>query len=148
MPKLTIDGRTIEVEAGTTILQAARRLGIEIPTLCYADGREPLTSCFVCVVKVQGRENLVPACATVVEDGMVVEASSEEVREARRVALELLLSDHLGDCVAPCQAACPAGMNIPLMLRQIARGDFRQACLLYTSPSPRDGLLSRMPSSA
>jgi len=127
MPKLTIDGRTIEVEAGTTILQAARRLGIEIPTLCYADGREPLTSCFVCVVKVQGRENLVPACATVVEDGMVVEASSEEVREARRAALELLLSDHLGDCVAPCQAACPAGMNIPLMLRQIARGDFRQA---------------------
>ena len=127
MPKLTIDGKPVEAEPGATILQAARSVGIEIPTLCYADGREPLTSCFVCVVRVEGKENLVPACATKAEDGMVVDASSEEVREARRVALELLLSDHLGDCIAPCQAACPAGMNIPLMIRQIARGEFRQA---------------------
>lgn len=127
MPKLAIDGKTVEVEPGATILLAARKLGMEIPTLCYAQGREPLTSCLVCVVKLEGTDGLVPACATKAQDGMAVQASSPEVVEARRVALELLLSDHLGDCAAPCQAACPAAMNIPLMVRQIAGGQLPDA---------------------
>ncbi|MHC4521004.1 MAG: 2Fe-2S iron-sulfur cluster-binding protein, partial [Planctomycetota bacterium] len=102
MPKITIDDREVEVDAEATILDAAEKLGIEIPTMCYLRGHEPTTSCMVCVVKVAGVNGLVPACGTPVSDGMQVENDSEEVREARRAALELLLSDHVGDCMGPC----------------------------------------------
>ncbi|MBN2128374.1 MAG: (2Fe-2S)-binding protein [Sedimentisphaerales bacterium] len=127
MPKITIDGRDIEVDAEATILDAAERLGIEIPTMCYLRGHEPTTSCMVCVVKVAGAGSLVPACGTPVRDGMIVESDCDEVRDARKAALELLLSDHVGDCMGPCAAGCPAHMDIPLMIRQIAAGQMRDA---------------------
>jgi len=127
MPKLSIDGRPVEVEAGATILDAAEKLGIEIPTMCYLRGHEATTSCMVCVVKVLGAKGLLPACGTPARDGMQVENDCEEVRDARRSALELLLSDHVGDCVGPCQMACPAHMDIPLMIRQIEAGQLKDA---------------------
>jgi len=127
MPKLTIDSREVEVENGATILDAAVKLGIEIPTMCFLKEYKPSTSCMVCVVKVIGSEYLVPACGAVAEDGMQVESDTEEVRQARRAVLELLLSDHVGDCMGPCQVTCPASMNIPLMIRQISAGRFRDA---------------------
>ncbi|MBN1361448.1 MAG: FAD-dependent oxidoreductase [Sedimentisphaerales bacterium] len=127
MPRITIDGREVEVEAQATILDAAEKLGIEIPTMCYLRGHEATTSCMVCVVKVAGAASLVPACGTSVRDGMVVESDCDEVREARKAALELLLSDHVGDCVGPCATGCPAHMDIPLMIRQIAAGQMRGA---------------------
>jgi NADPH-dependent glutamate synthase beta subunit-like oxidoreductase len=127
MPKLFIDNREVEVDNGATILDAAGKLGIEIPTMCFLKGYKPSTSCMVCVVKIDGLAALVPACGTVVKDGMRVESNSEEVLQARKAALELLLSDHLGDCLGPCQVICPARMNIPLMIRRIAAGKFREA---------------------
>lgn len=129
MPRITIDNHKIDVEPGTTILEAARKVGVSIPTMCHRDGHPPLTSCFVCVVKVNGGERLLPACATKVTDGMVVESACEEVQTARRTALELLLSDHLGDCIGPCQAVCPAHMDIPTMIRQLAAGQWREAII-------------------
>ncbi len=81
----------------------------------------------VCVVKLAGANGLVPACGAVVRDGMRVESECEEVREARKAALELLLSDHVGDCAGPCQMGCPAHMNIPQMIRQIAAGELKAA---------------------
>jgi len=127
MPKLFIDNREVEVDKGATILDAAGKLGIEIPTMCFLKGYKPSTSCMVCVVKIDGLTSLVPACGTVAKDGMRVASNSEEVLQARRAALELLLSDHLGDCLGPCQVICPANMNIPLMIRQIAAGKFQDA---------------------
>jgi ferredoxin len=127
MPRLIIDNREVEVPSGATILDAAEKLGIAIPTMCFLKGYEPLASCMVCVVKIEGREAFVPACGSIAQDGMRVSTSSQEVRQARRTALELLLSDHLGDCMGPCQVTCPAGMNIPLMIRQIAEGSLRDA---------------------
>jgi len=127
MPKLFIDNREVEVDKGATILDAAGKLGIEIPTMCFLKDYKPSTSCMVCVVKVNGLDNLVPACGTVAKDGMRVESSSDQVRQARKAALELLLSDHVGDCLGPCQVICPARMSIPLMIRQIAAGKFRDA---------------------
>jgi NADPH-dependent glutamate synthase beta subunit-like oxidoreductase len=76
-----------------------------------------------CVVRVNGAGGLVPACATAAADGMRVESETDEIHAARRGALELLLSDHVGDCMGPCQVICPAGMDIPTMIRQIAAGD-------------------------
>ena len=127
MPRLFIDNREVEVDNGSTILDAAEKLGIEIPTMCFLKGRKPLTSCMVCVVKVEGLDNLVPACGTIAQDGMHVESDCDQVHQTRKAALELLLSDHVGDCLGPCQIICPARMNIPLMIRQIAAGKFRGA---------------------
>ncbi len=127
MPRLRIDDREIEVPAGTTVLDAALQLDIDIPTLCYLPGCQPNPSCLACVVRLNGQQRLAPACATMVGEGMSVESESKPVIEARRVAIELLLSDHAGDCIAPCQRTCPAHMNIPLMTRQIAAGQLQEA---------------------
>lgn len=127
MPRLFIDNREVEVSSGAKILDAAEKLGIEIPTMCFLKGYKASTSCMVCVVKVEGLDSLVPACGTLALDGMRVQTASDQVLGARKAALELLLSDHLGDCIGPCQATCPARMNIPLMIRQIAAGELRDA---------------------
>ncbi|MEA3400251.1 MAG: 2Fe-2S iron-sulfur cluster-binding protein [Armatimonadota bacterium] len=144
MPTLSIDGQSVSVPDGATILEAARQLGIEIPTLCHREGLAPQTSCMVCVVRVDGAEGLVPSCATQVRDGMVVESETEEVHAARRMALELLLSDHRGDCHAPCQLACPAGLNIPVMIRQIVAGDRAGAIDTVTDRIPLPAILGRI----
>jgi ferredoxin len=125
--KLTIDHREVEVPPGATLLEAARRLGIDVPTLCYVEGYEPSTSCLVCMVKIRATGRLVPACGTKAEEGMEVESETDEVRQVRRTALELLLSDHVGDCLAPCHFTCPAHMDIPGMLRQISAENLREA---------------------
>lgn len=127
MPQLTIDNKTIEVADGATVLEAANLMGIEIPTLCYLKGYEPSTSCQVCLVKNRQDGRLVPACATRVTDGMEIESESDEVRDVRKTAIELLFSDHVGDCLAPCYFACPAHMDIPLMLDQIGEQEVEQA---------------------
>src|SRR5450759_2726567 len=104
MINLTIDGRRTTVPPGTTVLDAARWLGIRIPTMCHVPGIEPAASCFVCAVQIEGRRTLSPSCAMPVAEGMAVVTDSADVRAARRMALELLLSDHAGECVAPCAA--------------------------------------------
>ncbi|NQT88199.1 FAD-dependent oxidoreductase [bacterium] len=127
MPRVTIDGREVEVGQGATLLDAARSLGIDIPTLCFREDCRSATSCMICLVKVKGRNALVPSCATQAVDGMDIESETEEVRDARRAGLELLLSDHVGDCVGPCHNLCPANMDIPRMIRQIAGGELHAA---------------------
>jgi ferredoxin len=127
VPKLTIDRRDVEVPEGATVLDAARKLGIDIPALCIREGCSPSTSCLACLVKIGDADRLTPSCATVATEGMRVESETDAVHQARRTSLELLLSDHLGDCMAPCQFGCPAQMDIPTMLRQIAAGQFREA---------------------
>jgi predicted molibdopterin-dependent oxidoreductase YjgC len=87
--KITIDGVTTEV-AGGTILDAAKQMGIDTPTLCYGDTLTPVNVCRVCVVEVENARVLVPACSRKVEDGMVVRTDSERVRTSRRLVMELL----------------------------------------------------------
>lgn len=144
MVKLTIDNRTVEVAEGSTILDAARILGVKIPTMCFLAGFEPSTSCMVCVVRVNGSASLVPACATKVVEGMQVESETDAIHAARRTALELLLSDHAGDCMGPCQVGCPAEMEIPLMIRQIASGKMRDAIQTVKRDIPLPACLGRI----
>ena len=101
---LTIDGRAVTAGPGTTILDAARRVGVDIPTLCQDDRLEPIGACRLCLVAVEGRPAPVVACATEVSDGMVVTTETEDIAEERRVLLDLLLSDHRGDCIV-CEQA-------------------------------------------
>jgi formate dehydrogenase major subunit len=119
---LTIDSLETTASSEETILSAARRLGIDIPTLCYLEGKKGLESCDLCMVEVEGQPNVIPACASRVQPGMVIRTDTPALREGRRMALELLLSDHLGDCNAPCELACPADIDIPEFLRQIRDG--------------------------
>ena len=144
MPKLTIDQRDVEVPQGATILEAARQLGIEVPTLCFLKEVSPSTSCLACVVRVNGGDRLVPSCATLAADGMQVESETDEIHDIRRSALELLLSEHLGDCLAPCYFGCPANMDIPTMLRQIASGQLREASATVKRDIALPGVLGRI----
>jgi len=104
MIKLIIDKKPVEVEKGTTILQAAKNIGIHIPTLCYMNlgdlniENKP-GGCRVCVVEVEGRRNLAPACATDCADGMVVHTHTIRVLNARKTVVQLILSDHPFDCL-------------------------------------------------
>ena len=101
---LTINGKAVSVPAGSTILDAAKKLNINIPTLCYCDklgcsiANQP-ASCRICVVEVEKRRNLAPACATPVMEGMVVHTNSQRALNARRTVLELMLSDHPQTCL-------------------------------------------------
>jgi len=152
MVSLLIDGQPVEVAEGATILDAARKLGLQIPTLCHRNGQsdgaqgacDPLTSCMVCVVRVNGAAKLSPSCATKAANSMRVESETPEVKAARKTALELLLADHAGDCLAPCQLICPAHMNIPLMLKQIERGELRQAVATVKKHIPLPSTLGRI----
>lgn len=93
-----IDGQSVSVAPGTTILEAARLLGRRIPTLCYLEGVQAIGACRVCLVEVQGARTLVPSCVTPVTEGMQISTNTRRVRDARRTVVELLLSDHDGDC--------------------------------------------------
>jgi formate dehydrogenase major subunit len=142
--KLTIDGRATEVAPGTTILSAARTLGLAIPTLCQVEGFEHSASCFLCAVKIQGRPNLWPSCATPAAEGMVVISDSDEVRAARKTSLELLLSDHAGDCIGPCRTGCPARLDIPGFIAGIAAGDHPKAAQIVTDSLTLPASLGRV----
>ncbi len=98
MVKLTIDGRMVTVEHGTTILEAARQAGIDIPTLCYLKELNEVGACRVCVVEIEGQERLSAACATVCEEGMVVHTATPRVLDARRTNVQLILSQHNVSC--------------------------------------------------
>jgi len=102
--KLTIDNKEVEVEKGTTILNAAKKLGIDIPTLCYLhlddlNIENKPAGCRICVAEVQGRRNLAPSCSTNCEAGMVVKTHTTRVLNARRTVMEFILSDHPKDCL-------------------------------------------------
>ena len=125
--KLTIDDKDLRVQADSSVLDAAKKLNIDIPTLCYLNGYDRFTSCMVCVVYEANSDRLLPACSAVVSEGMRITTENDLVREARKDALDFLLSEHVGDCEAPCQRACPAHMNIPLMIRQIEGGHLEKA---------------------
>ena len=127
MINLKIDHIELQVEENLSVLEAARQAGIDIPSLCFLKGYKSHPSCMVCMVKDKNTHALVPSCSLKVVEGMEIDASSEEVRTSRRQALEMLLSDHVGDCVAPCTLACPAGMDIPYMNRLIGEARFTEA---------------------
>jgi NADH-quinone oxidoreductase subunit G len=104
MPKITIDGTTIEVEKGTTVIQAAEQVGIEIPRYCYHPGLSIVGVCRICLVEIEKIPKLQVACYTPVTDGMVVHTNNAKVLEARRAVLEFLLVNHPLDCPVCDQA--------------------------------------------
>ncbi len=98
MPTLTIDDTKVEVPEGATVLQAARQAGVKIPTLCYLEDVQSIGACRICLVEVEGARTLVASCSQPATDGMVVKTNTARVRDGRQTVVELLLSEHDGDC--------------------------------------------------
>ena len=98
MIEATLNGQPITVKPRTTILDAAKAAGIQIPTLCYLEKCQPIGACRVCVVELDGKRQLVAACSTMVDNGMNIQTNSARVRASRKMTLELLLSEHDGEC--------------------------------------------------
>lgn len=141
---IDLDGRRVEAAAGATLLEIARANGIDVPSLCYDPRLPPYASCFICIVEVEGRKGAAPACATRAEEGMVVRTNTEGIRELRRIGLELLLSNHHGDCIAPCNMACPAGIDIRSYLSEATRGNFADALRIIKERNPFPSVCGRI----
>lgn len=142
--KLTINGKQITAPADSTILEAARQNGIYIPTLCQDDAVEIYGACGLCVVEAQGIPKLLRSCSAKVSDGMVIETESKRVVESRKIAMELLMSAHDGDCIAPCQLACPANTDCQGYVGLIANGKFDDALKLIKETNPLPASIGRV----
>lgn len=135
--ELTINGQKIKTTEDKTILEVVREYNLDdIPTLCHDDRLEPFGSCFLCVVEVEGLNKLIPSCATKVTNGMTVHTDNDQIRESRKMALELLLSNHYADCIAPCVDSCPSHVDAQGYIALISMGKYKEALELIKEKNP------------
>ncbi len=145
MAKITINGKEITADNNKTLLEVVRENNLaDIPTLCHSEFLDPFTSCFLCVVEVEGARTLSPACATQVREGMVVHLDSERVLESRKMNLELLLSNHNADCYPPCRLKCPANMDIQGYIALASRGLLKEGQKLMKETNPLTMICGRV----
>ena len=144
MVNLTIDNIPVSVEEGTTVLAAAAKAGIEIPNLCFREELKPYGACGVCVVEVEKCPKLLRACATKVAEGMVVRTTGERALKARKLALDLLMGDHDGDCIGPCKLNCPAHTDCQKYVKEIAEGRFADAVSTIMEVFPLPASIGRV----
>lgn len=142
--KLTINGKEVIGSKGETILNIAAKNGIEIPNLCYNSNLKIYGACGLCLVEAEGMPKLMRACSAVASDGMVVSSETDRVKKARKIALELLMSDHEGDCVAPCSLTCPAHTDVQGYIKAIAEGNDREAVRLIKEKIPLPASIGRV----
>ncbi len=142
--QIELNGKSLLASPAKTILEVAGEQGIDIPTLCHDPRLEPYGSCWVCLVRVEGAKGFVPACSTKVRQGMRVITEGADIRAARRMALELLLSGHHGDCKAPCARACPAGIDVQGYVGLIAGGRYAEALHLIKENNPFPAVCGRV----
>ena len=142
--KLNINGKEVKGLPGQTILEVARENDIFIPTLCYDERTKNYGSCGICMCEVEGNPKLCKACATVIAPGMVIRTNTERVIESRKTNLELLLSNHTGDCRPPCVLACPAQTDCQGYVGLIANGEYEAALELVKDKIPLPAALGRV----
>lgn len=133
---IQINGKSYETTIGTTIFDICDTIGIKIPTLCHIKGDRNDSSCSICLVKDNRTGNLLTSCSALVEDGMEIITEDEEVIEARKESLEILLSEHVGDCEAPCHTACPIGFDIPSIMDTSKSDEEIYKTIIQTIPFP------------
>ncbi|MEI8185905.1 MAG: FAD-dependent oxidoreductase [Chlorobiaceae bacterium] len=141
---LTINGQQVTASPDRSILQAAATAGIEIPTLCFHDSLHETGSCWMCIVEIRGKNRFVPACHTLVSEGMVIETDNEMLNSMRRQSLEKIIEEHQGDCMGPCELSCPAGCDIPDFVAAISRQNDREAIQIIKETIPIPGILGRI----
>lgn len=139
-----LNGNITQAYQGETILQLAERNDIEIPTLCNDPRIAPYTSCYVCVVEVEGMRGLQPSCSTKVMEGMKIDTHNEKIKASRKTALDLLLSNHYADCLGPCTQACPAGVDVQGYISMIDKGQYNEAVALIKETNPLPAICGRV----
>ena len=142
--KLIINGKECVGKKGQTILQVAEANGIDIPTLCHNENVKHYGACGICVVEASNSPKLMRSCSTMAADGMNINTESARVVQARRIALELLMSDHDGDCRGPCMLNCPAGTDCQLYVKKIAQGDYHGAVETIKEKLPLPASIGRV----
>ena len=142
--RLNINGKEVTGVPGQTILEVARENDIFIPTLCYDERTRIYGSCGICMCEVEGNPKLCKACATEIAPGMVIRTNTERVIESRKTNLELLLSNHVGDCRPPCVLACPAQTDCQGYVGLIANGEYEEAIALVKDNIPLPASLGRV----
>ena len=142
--RLNIDGTEVTGYNGQTILEIAGNYGIEIPTLCNDERVKMYGACGVCVVEVEGMAKLVRSCSTFAADGMTITTNNKRVIETRTTALELLMSDHNGDCRPPCTLACPGDTDCQGYVGLIANGEHAEALNLIKNKVPLPASIGRV----
>ena len=142
--RITINNVDVSVPQNSTILEAALGLDMYIPTLCHLNGYDHTTSCMICLVHDVRSDRLIPACTALAAEGMKIVTDNEKVTNARKDTVDFLLSEHIGDCEAPCSRACPAGMDIPLMIRQIKDRQFQEAIVTVKKDIALPAVLGRI----
>ena len=141
---VVLNGKNIKGNKGEYILSLAKRNGFEIPSLCFDERLDPYSSCFVCVVEIEGMKNLQPACSTRIMEGMKINTINEKVFKARKTALELLLSNHYADCLGPCKQTCPAGVDVQGYISYIEKGMYHEAVALIKETNPLPAICGRV----
>jgi formate dehydrogenase major subunit len=139
-----LNGKNVKGNKGEYILALAKRNGYEIPTLCNDDRLEPYSSCYVCVVEIEGMRALQPACSTRIAEGMKIETNNGKVFKARKTALDLLLSNHYADCLGPCKQTCPAGVDVQGYISYIEKGMYHEAVGLIKETNPLPAICGRV----
>ncbi|AOY76162.1 NAD(P)-binding protein [Clostridium formicaceticum] len=142
--RLNINGKEVIGYKGQTVLEIAKANGIDIPTLCHDERVKAYGSCGLCVVEVAGVPKLLRSCATEASDGMVVQTNTPKIKGSRKMALELLLSDHVGDCRPPCVTACPAKTDCQGYVGLIANGQYKEAVKLIKEQLPLPASVGRV----
>ncbi len=142
--RLNINGKEVTGVAGQTILEVARENDIFIPTLCYDERTRIYGSCGLCMCEVEGNPKLCKACATEIAPGMVIRTNTQRVIESRKTNLELLLSNHTGDCRPPCVLACPGQTDCQGYVGLIANGEYEKALELIKDKIPLPASLGRV----
>jgi len=139
-----LNGNIVKGFHGETILELSRRHHIEIPTLCNDDRLEPFSSCYVCVVEVEGMRGHQPSCSTKLTEGMKIITDNEGIRKSRKMALELMLSNHYADCIGPCKQTCPAGVDVQGYISLIEKGLYHDAVALIKETNPLPAICGRV----
>ncbi len=142
--KITINGIEMLGNKGDTILNIAAKNGIEIPNLCYSPNLKLYGACGLCLVEAEGSPKLLRACSTVATDGMVINTEGARAKSARNVALELIMSDHEGDCKGPCSLNCPARTDVQGYLKAIAQGNDKEAIRIIKEKIPIPASIGRV----
>ncbi len=142
--KLNINGKEIAAEAGKTVLEAALENGIEIPHLCFDERLEVYAGCGLCIVEIEGQPKIARACATPVSNGLVVRSDTVKVIEARNNALNLLVSQHIGDCKPPCTLNCPANTDVQGYVGLVANKQYVESLKLIKERLPLPACIGRV----
>ncbi len=133
---IILNGKPVVGYAGETVL--------ELATLCHERRLEPYSSCYVCVVEIDGMRGLQPSCSTKITEGMKITTDNEKIHKARKTALDLLVSNHYADCLAPCKLTCPAGVDVQGYISLIEKGLYSEAVALIKEVNPLPAICGRV----